>query len=238
MQWASPAFYRPRCRRSYLGAAVCGAALRVKCTLAAAKARNANATDPAMTALGAIELLFPAVLGLHTLEEFRLRDAFLQGPALKWVAPFLDSRTLGWAAVLMVLAATALCLLAVVGANPVAAAGAKAAIFALMFNAFGHGLGSLVRGRPVPGTLSAMALVLPYSAAALATLRLVEGEPTRTLLAYAAAGAIGMPLAAAVFLAMGRVASIPMRHARAAHGALAQNPRPPHPPASRNDAAC
>lgn len=158
-----------------------------------------------MTAFDAIELLFPVVLGLHTREELGQREAFVQRSAVRWLAPLADARTLAGAAAFMLLSAATVSALAYAGTWAMAPMIIKAAIFALLFNALGHIGFSLVEGKPVPGTFTAVCLLLPYSATAIALMRALAGESAETLLRYAAAGAVGMPLATLAFLLLGRV---------------------------------
>lgn len=170
-----------------------------------------------MTALGAIQLLFPVVLGLHTWEEFRQRDAFVRRSAMRRWAALTDTPALAGAAVLMMLSAVVASLAAYAGVASAARAIVEVAVFALLFNALGHVASSLVRREAVPGTLSAVGLVLPYAIAAVVVLHIGQGQPLPTLLEYAAVGALGMPLAALVFLVLGYVLTLPWRLRHAAH---------------------
>lgn len=113
-----------------------------------------------MTALHAIELHFPPVLGLHAREEPRRREAFVEGYVLQRTAPLAGARTLACAAVPM-----------------------RAAAFAI-------------------------SVLVSCPASALYLLRQVAGAPTRSGLADALMGAVGMPLARLAFLLLGLLLAI------------------------------
>jgi hypothetical protein len=71
----------------------------------------------------------------------------------------------------------------------------KIAIFALLLNALGHCILSLKRRELLPGTLSAVALVLPYSAVAIVIMRASLGDSFWSLFRDAMLGLILAPLA-------------------------------------------
>ena len=72
-----------------------------------------------------------------------------------------------------------------------------------MLNGIGHSILSVRRRRLLPGTLSAVTLVLPYSAIAIAVMRADLGDSAGSLLRSVAFGALAAPLAIAAFLWLG-----------------------------------
>jgi len=71
----------------------------------------------------------------------------------------------------------------------------RIAIFALLGDALGHCILSLKRRELVPGTLSAFALVLPYSGVAIVIMRASLGDSFWSLFRDAILGLILAPLA-------------------------------------------
>ena len=72
--------------------------------------------------------------------------------------------------------------------------------FTLTFNACGHCVLSILRREPVPGTFSAIACTLPFSAIAIYAMHVDLSDTYPSLAKYAAAGALALP--ATVFLSL------------------------------------
>lgn len=152
---------------------------------------------------GAVILLFPVILALHNLDEYVQHREFAGAYLSRLPERLRTRRVLAWSATLLTIAVTVLCLCAYFYESPALLWVSVVAIFALSWNAIGHCALSAVRRSLIPGTRSACFLVLPYSAAAIVLMHADLGIAFQTLLAYAVLGAIAVPLAAIVFLALG-----------------------------------
>jgi len=161
-------------------------------------------------------LLFPLVLFVHNMDEYLQQRAFTEAYHVRLPERFRTRRVLGWSAALLTIAAAVLSLLTYVHESPALRWILEVSIFAMLWNAVGHCALSAVRHSLVPGTRSAGALVLPYSAVAIIGMHTGLGIPFETLLGYAVVGAAAVPLTAATFLALGY--SISRLMARAAIG--------------------
>ena len=150
----------------------------------------------------ALNLLFPVVLAVHNLEEYSRYDDFVRAFHARWPAKFTARPVMRDAAVLLTLAVAVLDGLTYFYKGAVLVALSETAIFALMLNGAGHCILSLKRRSLIPGTLSAVALVLPYSAIAVASMRTSRGDSIRSLLVYAVLGGLATPVAVALFLSI------------------------------------
>jgi hypothetical protein len=153
--------------------------------------------------LEVVILPFPAVLALHNIDEYLQHGEFAAVHHSRLPERFRTRRVFGWAATLLTVAVAGLCVLMYVYRGPTLRSIAEISIFALFWNAVGHCALSAMRRSMVPGTRSACALVLPYSAAAICLMHVSLGMSFETLLGYAAVGAVTGPLAAIVFLPIG-----------------------------------
>ena len=149
-----------------------------------------------------LNLCFPLVLAIHNAEEYLHGDAF----AAVWPLSFLHergTRRILRNALLLLTAGAALTSAATyISRDKRLLTLSRAATFALLLNALGHGAASLVRRRWQPGTVSAVFLVLPYSAAAIAAMRVPRQDMSRFLFRSGLLGAMTLPLATAGFLAI------------------------------------
>jgi hypothetical protein len=150
----------------------------------------------------ALNLLFPVVLAIHNLEEYSRYDDFMRAYHVRLPAKFTTRPVMRDATVLLTLAVAVLDGLTYFYKGAVLVAISETAIFALMLNGVGHCILSLKRRSLIPGTLSAVALVLPYSAIAIASMPMSKGESIRSLLVYALLGGLATPLAVATFLSI------------------------------------
>jgi hypothetical protein len=147
-----------------------------------------------------LQLLFPAVLAIHNLDEYCRRDDFTRAFQSWLSAKHVRRSVIRDAAILLTLAVTTLCVLTYLYRSAALLTLSKIAIFALMLNAVGHCFLSLKRRTLVPGTISAVALVLPYSILAITIMRTNLADSTVSLFFYAACGALAAPLAIMGFL--------------------------------------
>ena len=148
-------------------------------------------------------LLFPIVLAIHNADEYFRRDEFIRTYHHKFAARFITRPVVRNAMVLLTLTAVAMGLLTWIYRNQVLVEISIVAIFALMLNAVSHIVLSFKRRSRTPGTLSAVVLVLPYSAVVIATSRLTLGVSWISMLRFAALGLIATPVAVALFLFLG-----------------------------------
>lgn len=150
-----------------------------------------------------IILSFPLVLAIHNFDEYSHYDDFVDAYHSRIARKFTSRRVVRYAAASLTLSAVVLAGLAYVYKGSFLLAIIKTSIFALMLNAIGHCLLSLRRRTLLPGTLSAAVLVMPYSIIAVAVMRRNLGGSYRSLLRFAAAGAVAIPLAVTLFLGIG-----------------------------------
>ncbi|MBV8275647.1 MAG: HXXEE domain-containing protein [Verrucomicrobia bacterium] len=149
-------------------------------------------------------LLFPIVVAVHNIDEYRGYEEFVRSyPG--WLAEKLTRKVVGWAALLLTLAVTALALGTYFYQNDFLLMVSKIAIIGLALNCIGHCFLSLKRRALVPGTLSGAILVLPYSVIAVFMMRTDFRDSLLALFGYAAVGAIVVPIVIGSFLLMGYV---------------------------------
>ena len=158
----------------------------------------------------AFNLLFPIVVAIHNLDEYRDYGDFIRSyPG--WLADKLTRKVVGWAAILLTLAITALAVATFFYQNGVLLMVSKVAIIGLGLNCLGHCFLSLKRRALVPGTLSGALLVLPYSVIAVFMMQSNLKDSLQALFGYAAICAIVAPIAIGLFLLMGYLVARPHR---------------------------
>ena len=158
----------------------------------------------------AFNLLFPIVVAIHNFDEYRGYEDFVRSyPA--WLAEKLTRKVVGWAAILLTLAVTALAVGTYFYQNAVLLMVSKVAIVGLGLNCLGHCFLSLKRRALVPGTLSGALLVLPYSVVAVFMMESSLKDSLQAVFGYAAIGAIVAPIAIGLFLLMGYLVGRPHR---------------------------
>jgi uncharacterized protein with HXXEE motif len=143
----------------------------------------------------AVNLLFPVVLAIHNFDEYSRYDDFIRAYHPRLGRKLSTRRVFRDALILLTSAAAGLGALTYVYQSAGLLTISKIAIFALLLNALGHCILSLKRRELVPGTLSAVALVLPYSAVAIVIMRASLGDSFRSLFRDAIFGLILAPLA-------------------------------------------
>ena len=153
-----------------------------------------------------LALCFPIVLALHNADEYRHNPSFLQIHAPWLPARWIGPRNVRAAMVLLTLTAVALAVWNFIARTLALQMATEIAIAALALNAIGHCALSLLRKSLLPGTLSALLLVLPYSIAVGYILR-SRGESKQHLAEALLLGAIGLPLVTVLFLWLGHVTS-------------------------------
>jgi hypothetical protein len=150
----------------------------------------------------ALNLLFPVVLAAHNADEYRRYEDFVREYHGRLSARLATRNVMRNAAILLPIVAAALAV-PTYAWNPTALMTiARIAIFALMLNAIGHCALSVKRRSMLPGTVSAIALVLPYSLVCLFAMRTQLGDSWWFLLRCAALGAIATPITVFLFLWM------------------------------------
>jgi hypothetical protein len=152
-------------------------------------------------------LFFPVILGVHNYDEARRLDEF----TLTYHAGLRKrlTRPVVLAALIVVTAASAaVALLTFLYGTPTLRVMARIAVFILFLNASGHVSMSVLRRNFVPGTVSAIALVLPFSSLAIYAMHADLGDPIRALALYAALGAAAMPIVILAALLCGLLADL------------------------------
>ena len=147
-----------------------------------------------------LNLLFPVVLAIHNTEEYLRFDEFIGSYRSLLPERLTSRRVVRDAAILLTLAAAVVCWLTYKHQTARLLAISKVAILALMLNGVSHCILSVRRRRLMPGTLSAVLLVLPYAALAIAKMHTDCGDSARSFVLLAACGAIAVPIAVAASL--------------------------------------
>src|SRR5215469_2570657 len=114
----------------------------------------------------AFNLLFPIVVAIHNIDEYRGYEEFVRSYP-SWLAEKLTRKVVGRAAILLTLAVSVLAGLTYFYQSDVLLTVSKIAIIGLALNCVGHCILSLKRRALIPGTLSGAILVLPYSVVAM-----------------------------------------------------------------------
>ncbi len=112
----------------------------------------------------------------------------------------MQRRAVSAAAVLLTLAATPIVSINYHHGTPSLQIICRISVFTLTFNACGHCVLSILRRELVPGTFSAIACTLLFSAIAIYAMHVDRGDTFPSLAKYAAAGALALP--ATVFLSL------------------------------------
>lgn len=142
----------------------------------------------------ALNLLFPVVLAVHNAEEYAGYDDFVRTYQRRLPGKLTTRRVMRDAAILLTVAVAILSGFTYVYRSAALITVSKMAVLALLLNGAGHCLLSLKQRRLVPGTFSAIALVLPYSALAIATMRSSHGDTCRSLLLDGVIGGLATPV--------------------------------------------
>lgn len=148
----------------------------------------------------AINLLCPAVLAIHNIDEYSSYDDFVRTYHSRLVTKLTTRRVVRNAAILLTLAVAVLTWLTYIRQSAILVTLSKVAVFAIMLNGIGHCVLSLKRRKLASGTLSGVALVMPYSLLAIAAMRSNLGDSFSSLLPYAIYGALAIPVATLSFL--------------------------------------
>ena len=146
------------------------------------------------------DLLFPIILAVHNIDEYSRCDDFILAFHPRLSAKLRTRRVIRDAAILLTLAVGMLTALTYIYKSAVLITISKIAIFALLLNGIGHCVLSIKRRTLVPGTLSAVILILPYSAVAITIMHTSLGDSPWSLVGYAIFGALTAPLAILIFL--------------------------------------
>ena len=146
-------------------------------------------------------LLLPVVVALHNAEEFALYGRFPGACQPRLPAPLTTRAVVGGAMILVTVAAAVLAWAAYHAEDGYAHTAVRVAVFALLWNALGHGLLSLRRRTLLPGTVTALLVVLPYAIASVLGIEAHAGAPAKQLLSLGLAGAAALP--AIVLVAIG-----------------------------------
>jgi len=151
----------------------------------------------------ALMLLFPIVLGIHNTEEYLRFDDFIRTYHSRLPAKLTTRCVVRNAAILLTVAAAVLAALTYLQRAQALFAVSRVAILALMLNAVGHCALSLKKHAVTPGTVSAVALILPYSVVSVVVMHTQLGDSLALLVFSAAVGAVATPLAVALSLGIG-----------------------------------
>ena len=148
----------------------------------------------------AINLLCPAVLAIHNIDEYSRYDDFVHVYHSRLATKLTTRRVVRDALILMTLAVAVLAGLTYIRQSAILVMLSKVSVFAIMLNGIGHCVLSLKRRTLVPGTLSAIAFVIPYSFIAIAAMRTSLGDSYPSLCIDAIYGALAIPVATLSFL--------------------------------------
>ena len=155
----------------------------------------------------ALNLLFPVVLAVHNMDEYSRYDEFVQAYRGRIPQRFTTRRVMRNALILLTVTAGAISVVTYFYRTEAFISLSRIAILALLLNGGGHCFQSLIKRRFTPGTLSAATLVLPFSVAAIIVMRSHMGDSISSLLGFALAGAITIPMASAIFILLGYAVS-------------------------------
>jgi len=144
----------------------------------------------------ALMLLFPVVLAIHNLDEALGRADFASAWHRKLDPRLADRRVRAAAASLLTLAAATIAIANYLDSTAASQLAARIAVFALFLNAIGHCAISILKGRLLPGTVTAACLVIPFSVVALYSARADVARSAQAFLGHVALGAITLPAAA------------------------------------------
>ncbi len=160
-----------------------------------------------MSVLG-LCLLFPVVLAVHNAEEYFQYDDFVRVYHGGREKRFLSRPTVRNATILLTLAGAILGVFTLAYRSPSLINVSIVASLALMLNAPGHIYMSLKARGITPGTLSALLLVLPYSALLIRAAQL----PWSTMMRLLLLGLLTVPATILLFLFLGYSISSSIRN--------------------------
>lgn len=157
---------------------------------------------PSMT-FDAVNLLTPAILAVHNIEEYSSFDSFVSA-SHPWIpAKFTSRSVVRHAMILLTIAVAGLAFSTYVYRSDLLRAASEIVVCALMLNAVGHCALSLKQRKWTAGTLSAATLVLPFSIITLVAMRSNLGDSFKSILLHVLVGALIAPPAIASFLLLG-----------------------------------
>jgi Protein of unknown function with HXXEE motif len=163
----------------------------------------------------ALYLLFPIVLAVHNLDEYRHARGLPPNPRARWYSSYLRGHGARVAMIVLTAAAAVVAVLNYTSHTKALTAAAELSVFALLFNAVGHILLSLANHAWQLGARSAAFLVLPYSLAVIAVMASESGQSVVALWPVAVGGLIFLPAAILVALAIARaVCALAPTHGR------------------------
>lgn len=142
-----------------------------------------------------IFLGFPVVVAVHTLEEYMRYEEFVRASPVRLGKRFSTRRVFGGAGIVLTLGVGLLGCWDFFAGGGGSAEIARVAVFALLLNGVGHCVLSAWRRVWVPGTFSAIGLVLPYCVAAILRMRMEFGDSYWGLLGDAGLGVVAGPVA-------------------------------------------
>jgi len=145
-------------------------------------------------------LALPAVLTVHHLDEVRGADSFTALYKRVLGARFGDPRVVKAALLLIPVAAVVLVVMNALRGDLALRLFCEVAVFAMLVNAIGHCGQSLARRTLLPGTVSGLAVVLPFCVVAISIMRAEFGDGAGSLLSYAALGLVAIPVVVGVSL--------------------------------------
>ncbi len=151
----------------------------------------------------AVILLFPAVLAAHNLDECWRIDEFIRLHRHLLRCRCSQRSPVFFAASLLPLAAAVLCAAIIQHPVPIPRYIANIFIVALLLNALGHCILSLMQRSITPGTLSAMMLVMPYCVMAIVIMTRGLGYTLRTWIHITGIAVVTGPATIFLFLGLG-----------------------------------
>ena len=155
------------------------------------------------TALEWVTVSLPLLVAVHNVDEYARYDDFVRAYHSRFLTKWVSRPAIRNTLIAVTLFVALIAGLAYVHKGGIYLALCSVTIFAFMENAIGHCALSLKRRALVPGTLSAVVLVLPYSIVAIAVMRADLATSYSSLLLLVACGAAAMPLFIVGFLWLG-----------------------------------
>ena len=153
-------------------------------------------------------LFFPLILGIHNAEEYLRYHDFVRPHHRRIPGRFLSRPVIRNAAVFLTLVAAVVCVLAWLRGTELLSRVVVASTVALALNALGHVGMTMMQRTVMPGTVSAVALVLPYSVCVIVMFRASTEASWASLLGMAGLGLLLIPASVAVFLLLGYAAML------------------------------
>lgn len=155
------------------------------------------------TAFDWVTVLLPLVAAVHNVDEYARYDDFVRAYHSRFLAKRVSRLAMRYTLIVVTLFVAIIACLAYVHKGGIYVALLNVTIFAAMENAIAHCALSLKRRTLIPGTFSAVLLVLPYSIVAIATMRADLATSYSSLLLFAASAAVAMPLSIVGFIWLG-----------------------------------